>query len=384
MKNPHVLLTDEKQIETIESIRRVDDEGYLYHMNCTFDYYHLPEQFRVMLKAGCSVFITKTREGDVLFCRNFDFSHYLNFVRKNGRTGLNMIVAGNNPAAKYRTLGTGDCFWIDYKNASYGKGMADDGKTDLSPFLLCPFLTMDGMNEKGLAICILSLLVESEWKEIDYGTYQDKLNENKDNFFYEKSGEVPDPYILRASIGSIAVNHADKKAWIAEQRWIESKIPGRPVILHPVLMRMVLDNCSNVDEALALMSQYNIKGAMPGADYHLMVADRSGKSRLVEWTETEMIVHDIDHATNHWVSKFDGFFPNGCNRDDMITAGLNRFRAGGMTMEQAESLMSLVVQDPENNNNDGKTQYSCIYNLTKNTLRIFSFGDMTKSWDFSL
>ena len=384
MKNPHVLLTDEKQIETIESIRRVDDEGYLYHMNCTFDYYHLPEQFQVMLKAGCSVFITRTREGDVLFCRNFDFSHYLNFVRKNGRTGLNMIVAGNNPAAKYRTLGTGDCFWIDYKNASYGKGMADDGKTDLSPFLLCPFLTMDGMNEKGLAICILSLLVESEWKEIDYGTYQEKLNENKDNFFYEKSGEVPDPYILRASIGSIAVNHADKKAWIAEQRWIESKIPGRPVILHPVLMRMVLDNCSNVDEALALMSQYNIKGAMPGADYHLMVADRSGKSRLVEWTETEMIVHDIDHATNHWVSKFDGFFPSGCNRDDMITAGLNRFRAGGMTMEQAESLMSLVVQDPENNNNDGKTQYSCIYNLTKNTLRIFSFGDMTKSWDFSL
>ena len=190
-----------------------------------------------------------------------------------------MIVAGNNPAAKYRTLGTGDCFWIDFKNASYGKGMADDGKTDLSPFLLCPFLTMDGMNEKGLAICILSLLVESEWKEIDYGTYQEKLNENKDNFFYEKSGEVPDPYILRASIGSIAVNHADKKAWIAEQRWIESKIPGRPVILHPVLMRMVLDNCSNVDEALALMSQYNIKGAMPGADYHLMVADRSGKSR---------------------------------------------------------------------------------------------------------
>ena len=55
-----------------------------------------------------------------------------------------------------------------------------------------------------------------------------------------------------------------------------------------------------------------------------------------------------------------------------------------MTMEQAESLMGLVVQDPENNNNDGKTQYSCIYNLTKNTLRIFSFGDMTRSWDFSL
>lgn len=147
---------------------------------------------------------------------------------------------------------------------------------------------------------------------------------------------------------------------------------------------MVLDNCRNVDEALALMSQYNIKGAMPGADYHLMVADSSGKSRLVEWTETEMIVHDIDHATNHWVSKEDGFFPNGCNRDDMLIAGLNRFRAGGMTQAQAESLMGLVVQDPENNNNDGKTQYSCVYNLTKKTLRVFSFGDMTRSWDFSL
>lgn len=384
MKNPHVLLQDEKQIETIESITRVDDEGYLYKMNCTFDYYHLPEQFQVMLKAGCSVFITRNRQGDVLFCRNYDFSHYLHSIKKNGRTGLNMIVQGNNPAAKYRSIGAGDCYWIDFKNASLARGMADDGVTDLSPFLLCPFLTMDGVNENGLAVCILSLLVENEWTEIDYDTYEEKLNENKTNYFYEKSGEVPGTYLLRASIGSIAANHADKKAWIANQRWIESKIPGKPVILHPVLMRMILDNCRNVDEALAVMSQYNIKGAMPGADYHLMLADASGKSRLVEWTEDEMIVHDIDHATNHWVSKADGFFPDGCERDKMIVAGLNRYRKGGMSEAQAESLMNLVVQDPDNNNDDGKTQYSCIYNLTKKTMKIFSYGDMTKSWDFSL
>lgn len=384
MKNPHALLQDEKQIETIESIERVDKDGYLYHMNCTYDYYHLPEPMALMLKAGCSVFITRNREGDVLFCRNYDFSHYLNFVRKNGRTGLNMIVEGNNPAAKYRSLGAGDCFWIDFKNASLGRGMADDGKTDLSAFLLCPYLCMDGVNEKGVAICILSLLVENEWTEIPYESYEEKLNENKFNFFFEKSGEVPSPYILRASIGSLAVNKADKKAWIANQRWIESKIPGKPVILHPVLMRMVLDNCANVDEAIALMRQYNIKGAMPGADYHLMVADSSGKSRLVEWTENEMFVHDIDHATNHWVSKADGFFPEGCDRDAAIVAGMNRFRKGGMSQAQVEALMRLVIQDPDNNNDDGKTQYSCIYNLTKKTLKIFSYGNMDESWEYAL
>lgn len=382
--NPHNYLSDSKQIEAIESIRRVDEKGYLYHMDCGYDYYDLPDAFKAYIDAGCSTFVTKNLEGEILFCRNYDYSHYKNNLKTNPRTGLNMIVEGHNPKARYRSIGVSDAYWLDYKNGSYAEGMADDGKTDLSPFVLCPFLCMDGMNEKGLALSILALCVKTDWKEIPYETYTEKLNPNKENYSLNISGEEPDPYWIKTSYGSIAVNETDRKAWIADMEWIQTKKEGCPTYLHPIMMRAVLDNCACVEEALAFMDRCNVKGAMPGADYHIMVADSSGRSSLVEWIGDAMHVTPIDHATNHYVAKEDPFFPEGCGRDRVLEAGLFRTRKNGMREDFAENLIRLAIQDPTNGTDSGKTQYTCIYNLSRKTLRVFSFGDMSKSWDYEL
>ena len=383
--NPHALLSDPKYIEAIESIKRVDKDGYLYHMVCNYDYYDLPQQFKVIIDAGCSSFVTKNLEGNVLFCRNYDYSHYKNNDRKNNpRTGLNMIVEGNNPKAKYKSIGCGDAYWIDYKNGSYANGMADDGVTDLSGFVLCPFLCMDGMNEKGLALSILALAVKADWKEIPYESYKEKLNENKNNLFLHNPNETPDPYWFDVSYGSIAVNEADKKAWFADMETIETKNPGKPTYLHPIIMRMVLDNCATVEEAIAMFSSVNVKAVMPGADYHIMVADSTGKSRLIEWLGDEMVATDINHATNHYVAKEDNFFKDGCGRDEVIKAGLFRTRKNGMREDFIENLLKLVVQDYTNGADKGKTQYTCIYNLTKKTMKVYSWGDLSKSWVYKL
>ena len=382
--NPHAYLNDPKQIEAVESIKRVDEKGYLYHMDANYDYYHLPEAFQAYLDSGCSTFVTKNLEGDILFCRNYDYSHYKNNQRSNPRTGLNVIVEADNPNARYKSIGVSDAYWIDYRNGTYAEGMADDGTTDLSGFVLCPFLCMDGMNEKGLAVSILALSTRVDWKETDYDTCREKWNPNKENFIYTEAGKRPDPYELYASYGSIAINETEKKAWIADMEWIQTKKEGLPSYLHPVMMRLVLDNCANVDEALAFMDRCNVKGAMPGADYHIMVADKTGKSRLVEWIGDEMVATDIDHATNHYVAKEDHFFPEGCGRDRMLEAGLFRTRKNGMREDFAENLIRLVIQDPTNGADRGKTQYTCIYNLNKGTVRVYSFGDTSRHWDYEL
>lgn len=382
--NPHIYLTDQKQIEAVESIRRVDEEGYLYHMKAEYDYYDLPEAFTQVIDAGCSTFVTKNLKGEILFCRNYDFSHYLNNDKSNPRTGINVIIEGNNPKAKYRSIGVSDAYWLDFRNGIYAKGTADDGKSDLSAFVLCPMISMDGMNEEGLAISILALCVEAKWMEIDYESWEEKLDKNKENLFLEKEGEVPDPYWLSSSVGSIAVNKADRKAWIAQKEWIGTDQPGKKNVLHPVLMRLVLDNCASVEEAVSFMSGFNVRAAMPGNDYHIMVADRYGNSKLIEWWDNDMKVIDINHATNHYVSKEDPFFRQGCGRDECLRAGLFRTRKAGMREDFAENLLRLVVQDPENRTDRGKTQYSCIYNLNQKTLKIFSFGDMNRSWDYAL
>ncbi|MBQ2078255.1 MAG: hypothetical protein II459_01375, partial [Erysipelotrichaceae bacterium] len=161
--NPHVYLQDEKQIEAVESIRRVDEEGYLYEMEAAYDYYDLPEAFKAYISAGCSCFVTKSLDDDILFCRNYDFSHYPNNDKGQQRTGLNVVVKSKNPKARYKSLGVSDAYWLDFRNGSFYKGLADDGKSDVSPFVLCPMISMDGMNEKGLALAILALGVRADW-----------------------------------------------------------------------------------------------------------------------------------------------------------------------------------------------------------------------------
>ena len=96
-----------------------------------------------------------------------------------------------------------------------------------------------------------------------------------------------------------------------------------------------------------------------------------------------MVVTDINHATNHYVGKQDPFYPEACGRDECLKAGVYRGRKG-MRQDYAERLLSLVIQDPDNGMDRGKTQYSCVYNLNKKTLKIFSFGDMSKSWEYEL
>ncbi len=379
--NPHAYLTDPEQIRTVESIKRVDKDGYLYHMDCTFDYYDIPEQFKAVIDAGCSVFLSKDSGGNLMYVRNYDYSHYLNNEKKNPRTGINVIVECKNPKAKYRSIGVADAYWLDFQHGSLANGCADDGVTDISSFVLLPYICMDGMNEKGLAVSILALSVESEWHEIPFDEYQDKLNENKFNFFYDEPGKEPDPYTLRASEGSVAVNNADRRAWTATQRWVETKAPGKQTVLHPVLMRSMLDNCADVKEAVALASSVNIKGAMPGADYHLFVADRSGDARIIEWIDGEMAVTAIDHATNHYVGKHDPF-GDVCGRDELIKAGLIRSAKAGMSRDFLMNLLGLVMQDPENGIDYSKTQYTCVYDLMDGGLRVFSFGNLDESWKY--
>ena len=62
-----------------DAVIRLDDDGYLYYMNYTKDYYS-PEVMDAMRKinyidSGCSVFFTHNTEGECINCRNYDYPH---------------------------------------------------------------------------------------------------------------------------------------------------------------------------------------------------------------------------------------------------------------------------------------------------------------------
>ncbi len=66
-------------------------------------------------------------------------------------------------------------------------------------------------------------------------------------------------------------------------------------------IRLLLDKAANVDEAIALLAQYDINSSI-GTSHHLAIADAAGKAVVVEWINNEMIVTETAVVTNHYLS----------------------------------------------------------------------------------
>ncbi|MBQ8995907.1 MAG: hypothetical protein IJ091_08825 [Oscillospiraceae bacterium] len=386
MKNPHVLLDamkDEKKIAAAESLRRVDEKGYLYYMESDWDYYDIPEVFMPIFDTGCSTFFVKNLEGEPMMYRNYDYRHYYHGDKNGELTALGVVVRSSNPKAKYKSIGVADAFWLDRVKQEMVEGTLDDGKTDVSALVLTPYICMDGMNEAGLTTSIMALTVDSKWTEMDYDVAVETIKTNgKENYEHDEPGFVPGPKEKRTEIGTIVVNHADKKAWVCSKELPAQKNEGKPTTIHTILMRMMLDYCGTVEEAIGLTLKYNVKSAIPGSAFHLLVGDATGKSVVLEFVGDETKIRETDHCTNYYLS-FDDGYRDKDRRYECLEVGLERFHSG-IREDFGTTLMALVAQDPKNGADRGKTLTSSVYNTLQKTLKVYAFGDFSQSYDFKL
>lgn len=67
-------------------------------------------------------------------------------------------------------------------------------------------------------------------------------------------------------------------------------------------VRLLLDKAANVDEALALLTQYDMHASM-GMMVHFALADNTGRSVAVEYIGNEMIVTDTPVVTNFYLAE---------------------------------------------------------------------------------
>jgi choloylglycine hydrolase len=78
---------------------------------------------------------------------------------------------------------------------------------------------------------------------------------------------------------------------------------SKPTILHSTAMRVILDEAKSVDDAIAILKEFNIRFC--DVTCHLMVADASGKSVIVEFIAGELRITRPDEnwqvCTNHEV-----------------------------------------------------------------------------------
>ena len=75
----------------------------------------------------------------------------------------------------------------------------------------------------------------------------------------------------------------------------------KPDLTTTTAIRLLLDRAADVDEAIALLGQYDMNSSI-GSAHHLSIADASGKSVVVEYVGGEMLVTETKVVTNHYLA----------------------------------------------------------------------------------
>jgi len=132
-----------------------------------------------------------------------------------------------------------------------------------------------------------------------------------------------------------------------------------------MVIRKMLDQARDVDQALAILQSYNIRWG-GGPPLHYLIADSSGHSALAEFYEGEMAVIPNETpwhlATNHLRVIADETGHSGCQRYDRIYRRLTGTE-GQLTTQEAIDLLAKVSQH-------GGTQWSIVYGMSSDDVNV--------------
>lgn len=268
-------------------------------------------------KFACSAFTMRAKNGNILMGRNYDF--------KNDSSALLVYC---NPKNGYKSVATAA---LDNIKAN----VADESiKTKLT-CLIAPFVCLDGMNEKGVSIAVLTL----------------------------------DSKPTRQST-------------------------GKPTIGTTLAIRLVLDRAASTQEAVDLLSKYDMF-ATSGRDYHFYITDASGDGRVVEYDcdnpKRPLIATPIRTITNFYGMYIDKVLPN--QKNGVYGHGKERYdkiekvfesESGNYTTESAWNALKSASQLPNPMDITSNTQWSIVYNDTDLTAKIVLRRNWKDAYSYSI
>ena len=250
---------------------------------------------------GCTSFVTRNDEGEILYGRNYDYIYSPS------------LVLMTKPENGYASMSTVNLNVLGFTSSSL---IPLKGRQRLSWYegalmLLTPFLPFDGMNEKGVAISMLT--VPEAQPPLDF---------------------------------------------------------AKPMLNPTLAIRLILDKAANVEEAVELLRKYNIyfSGNVP---CHFLIGDASGESVIIEYLDKEMKVIKSDKpfqtCSNH-IEFDDRVGGNGQDRCELIS---NKITENYNRISNDEALSLLSKTGGYDGANDS-LQWSVLYNLTNLNSEIFA------------
>lgn len=126
-------------------------------------------------------------------------------------------------------------------------------------------------------------------------------------------------------------------------------------------IRLLLDKAATVDEAIALLEQYDMNSAI-GMSHHLSISDATGRSVVVEYISGEMIVTETPAVTNHYLSAGE---KHGIGNSESL-ARMEKLLEMSTSIDCAEDMCSTLEAASYPN----ETRWSIVYDMD------------TKSFDF--
>ena len=138
----------------------------------------------------------------------------------------------------------------------------------------------------------------------------------------------------------------------------------RPDLTTTSAIRLLLNNAATVEEALTLLESYDMHSSA-GLGHHLAIADRSGRSVVVEYIDDEMTVTDTAVVTNHILAKdydAESGSEESHRRYDILAAAGGPFDADGMRncLDAAAK-----YRFPETNADGEITNWSLVFDLDR-------------------
>ncbi|MGP1414946.1 MAG: linear amide C-N hydrolase [Treponema sp.] len=213
---------------------------------------------------------------------------------------------------------------------------------------------------------------------------------------FDKITSLAAPFAPLDGINDAGVSCGIYMTYQGEKTVATDQNTDKPDITSTTMLRLVLDYASNVDEAVELISKYDLHDSAR-TSYHYMIADASGRSAILEWvngtdltdndgSKRRLIViyndGDAHIGSREAQSKYQvvtNFViqPDYYESDDE-KAGYDRYetlynelsKTNAIVKDEKEAMRILSTVGRRNWNNKDKntcTVHSVVYNLTKKT-----------------
>ncbi len=306
------------QVATLSSLKKIDDYPlYTMHYYGSYDQTRFSSQRNGRdVRIGPPIWKGNDAWGCSLFA-SFGDTQNMYFGRNFDWEYSPVVLLFTHPPDGYASVSMVDIAYLGFTEDQVNS-LAELSLEERQPLLNTPYWPFDGMNEKGLAIGMAAV----------------------------PPGQMPyDPD--KKTMGSL---------------WV---------------MREILDTAGDIDQAVAVLENYNLD-FQGGPALHYLIADSSGRATLVEFYQGQMnLIPNDTHwhqATNYLLSAVEDT-EGQCSRYDKISDEMTRVD-GNLSAESGVNLLSDVSQN--------NTQWSILYHMSSGEIDVVMGRQFDHPYTFHL